>query len=41
MKFFAGMTIEEIAEVLGVSAATVSRDWAVAKAWLGRALSGG
>jgi RNA polymerase sigma factor (TIGR02999 family) len=41
MKFFAGMTIDEIAEVTGVSATTVSRDWAVAKAWLGRALSGG
>lgn len=31
MKFFAGMTIEEIAEVSGISAATVKREWATAK----------
>ena len=35
-RFFAGMTIEETAEALDVSTATVSRDWKQAKAWLYR-----
>jgi RNA polymerase sigma factor (TIGR02999 family) len=35
-RFFGGMTIEETAEALGVSTATVSRDWNQAKAWLYR-----
>jgi len=35
-RFFSGMTIEETAEVLGISTATVSRDWKQAKAWLYR-----
>jgi len=35
-RYFAGMTIDETAEVLAVSTATVSRDWAVAKTWLYR-----
>ncbi len=35
-RFFGGMTIEETAEALGVSTATVSRDWKQAKAWLYR-----
>lgn len=35
-RFFGGMTIEETAEALGVSASTVSRDWARAKGWLYR-----
>jgi RNA polymerase sigma factor (TIGR02999 family) len=39
LRFFAGMTVEETAEVLGVSPATVKRDWAVAKGWLYRALT--
>jgi RNA polymerase sigma factor (TIGR02999 family) len=34
MRFFAGMTEEEIGEVLGISVRTVKRDWRVAKAWL-------
>lgn len=38
-RFFAGMTIEATAEALGVSAATVSRDWTSARAWLNRQLS--
>jgi RNA polymerase sigma factor (TIGR02999 family) len=38
-RFFAGLTIEETAEVLGVSNATVSRDWALASAWLRREVS--
>ena len=35
-RFFAGLTNEEIAEVLGVSVPTVRRSWAVARAWLAR-----
>jgi RNA polymerase sigma factor (TIGR02999 family) len=34
LKYFGGMTLEEIAEVLGVSRATVIREWRMAKAWL-------
>lgn len=34
MRFFGGLATEEIADVLGVSASTVKRDWNVAKAWL-------
>lgn len=33
-KFFGGMSIEEIAEALDISPATVSRDWTIARAWL-------
>ncbi len=40
LRFFAGMTAEESAEVLGVSANTVLRDWDFARAWLRRDLSG-
>ena len=39
LRYFAGLSIEESAEVLGVSAATVKREWAAAKAWLYRELS--
>lgn len=38
MKFFGGMDIEEIAAVLDISAPTVKRDWALARAWLQREL---
>lgn len=38
LRVFAGLTIEEIAEVVGVSSATVKRDWNTAKAWLAREL---
>ncbi len=38
LKFFGGLENEEIAEVLGVSLATVKRDWALARAWLHREL---
>jgi len=38
MRYFAGLSVEETAEVLGVSVATVMRDWRVAKAWLLREL---
>jgi RNA polymerase sigma factor (TIGR02999 family) len=34
MKYFTGLTIEETAEVLGISPATVKREWTMAKAWL-------
>ena len=39
LKFFAGLTIEEIVEVTGLSHATVERDWKLARAWLRRELS--
>src|SRR5262249_30881192 len=34
MRFFAGLTGEEIAEALGISIATVTREWRIARAWL-------
>ena len=34
LKFFGGLTVEEIAEVLGVSVRTIGREWRAAKAWL-------
>ena len=40
MRFFGGLTIEETAEALGVSPATVKREWLLAKAWLHRELRG-
>ena len=40
LRFFAGLSIDETAEVLGISPATVKRDWVTAKAWLFRELSG-
>ena len=36
LRYFGGLTIEETAEVLDISHATVERDWAVARAWLRR-----
>jgi RNA polymerase sigma factor (TIGR02999 family) len=39
LKFFGGLNILETAEALGVSTATVERDWTVAKAWLHQRLS--
>ena len=39
LRFFAGLTIDEAAEALGVSPATVEREWSLAKAWLYRRLS--
>ncbi len=41
MRFFGGLTVEETAEVLKVSALTVMRDWSSAKVWLYRELTGG
>lgn len=40
LRFFGGMTIEETAAVMRLSPATVKRDWAVARAWLYRELTG-
>jgi RNA polymerase sigma factor (sigma-70 family) len=34
MRFFGGLSVEETAEALGVSAQTVMRDWKLARAWL-------
>jgi RNA polymerase sigma factor (TIGR02999 family) len=39
LRFFTGLSIEETAQVLGVSKATVNRDWVTARAWLTRELS--
>ena len=39
MRFFAGLTIDEAAHALGISTATVEREWVVAKAWLYAQLS--
>lgn len=38
LRFFAGCTIEETAEILGVSDGTVKREWRLARAWLNRAV---
>ena len=40
LRFFAGLTIEQAAEALGVSAATANNDWAYAKSWLRLAMLG-
>jgi len=40
MRFFAGMSEDEIAEVLGVSARTVNREWRMARAWLHKEVYG-
>jgi RNA polymerase sigma-70 factor, ECF subfamily len=40
MRFFGGLTVEETAAALGVSPATVKREWALAKGWLYRELTG-
>jgi RNA polymerase sigma factor (sigma-70 family) len=41
LRFFAGLTVEEAAAALGVSAATVQRDWRTARAWLYRRIAHG
>ena len=40
MRYFAGLTVEETSEALGLPTITVKREWAIAKAWLHRELSG-
>ncbi len=39
LRYFGGLTMPEVAEVVGVSLATAERDWQFARAWLGHALS--
>jgi RNA polymerase sigma factor (TIGR02999 family) len=41
LRYFSGLSIEETAEVLGVSPATVKLDWSMAKAWLRREMTNG
>jgi len=41
LRFFGGLSVEETAEVLELSPATVKREWTIARAWLHRALRGG
>jgi len=41
LRFFGGLTVEEVAEVLGLSPATVKREWGSAKLWLRRQLNSG
>ncbi len=41
LRYFGGLSIEETAEAMALSTATVKRDWRLAKAWLHRELSGG
>jgi|ERR1041385_2216748 RNA polymerase sigma factor (TIGR02999 family) len=41
LRFFSGLNVKETAEALGISPATVKRDWSVAKAWLRREIIGG
>jgi DNA-directed RNA polymerase specialized sigma24 family protein len=38
LRFFGGLSLEEIADVLHVSVETVKRDWRLARLWLSRAL---
>lgn len=40
LRYFVGLTLEEAAEVLGISAPTAKRDWAYARAWLFREIKG-
>jgi DNA-directed RNA polymerase specialized sigma24 family protein len=41
MRFFGGLSVAEMAEVLKISPVTVMRDWNTAKAWFYRELTGG
>jgi RNA polymerase sigma factor (TIGR02999 family) len=40
LRFFGGLTVEETAEVMGISTGTVKREWSMARAWLRRAIAG-
>ena len=39
LRYFAGLTIQETAQVIGISPATVKRKWTVSRAWLRREIS--
>jgi RNA polymerase sigma factor (TIGR02999 family) len=39
LRYFAGLTVEEAAQAMGISTRTVKRDWAFARAWLGREMN--
>jgi DNA-directed RNA polymerase specialized sigma subunit len=41
LRYFGGLSVNEVAEVLKVSQITVARDWEMAKAWLARELDHG
>ena len=41
LRYFGGLTVEEVAEVLRVSVPTVEREWRIARLWLSKALGGG
>ena len=41
LRYFGGLTVEETAEVMGMSPETVTRDWKIARLWLARALASG
>ena len=41
LRYFAGMSVEEVSQTLGVSAVTVARDWRMAKVWLRREIVSG
>lgn len=41
LRFYAGLSVEEVGEALGVSGRTIKRDWRLARAWLRRELAGG
>jgi RNA polymerase sigma factor (TIGR02999 family) len=41
LRYFGGLTVEEVADVMATSPATVKRQWALARAWLKRSLEGG
>jgi DNA-directed RNA polymerase specialized sigma24 family protein len=41
LRFFGGLSVEETAEAMGISPATVKRHWSVAKAWLRREIEAG
>ena len=39
LRFFAGLSLDEISQVMGIATATVQRDWTAARAWLHREIS--
>ena len=41
LRFFAGLSIDEVANVVGLSSSSVDREWSFARAWLSEALAGG